>query len=72
MQLKIQKKLAAQVLKASKNDIWLDPDRLDEIKESITKVDIKSLIKDKAIKSKKTRGISRYRARKRKIQKRQI
>ena len=69
MQLKIQKKLAARLLKASKNDIWLDPNRLDEIKESITKVDIKSLIKDKAIKSKKTRGISRYRARERKIQK---
>jgi len=69
MQLKIQKRLAAQLLKASENDIWLDSNRLDEIKESITKVDIKSLIKDKAIKSKKTRGISRHRARERKIQK---
>jgi len=69
MQLKIQKRLAAQLLKASQNDIWLDSNRLDEIKESITKADIKSLIKDKAIKSKKIRGVSRYRARERKIQK---
>ena len=69
MQLKIQKRLAAQILKSSKNDIWLDSDRLEEIKDSITKADIKSLIKDKAIKSKKKRGISRYRIRKIQIQK---
>ena len=69
MQLKIQKRLAAQILKASKNDIWLDSSRLEEIKEGITKADIKSLIKDKAIKSKKSRGISRFRARKIKLQK---
>ena len=70
MQIKIQKRLAAQLLKASKNDIWLDSGRLDEIKEAITKSDIKSLIKDKAIKSKKRVGISRHRARKRDVQKR--
>ena len=69
MQLKIQKRLAAQLLKASKNDIWLDSSRLDEIKEAITKADIKSLIKDKAIKAKKIRGISRDRIRKNKRQK---
>ena len=69
MQLKIQKRLAAQILKASENDIWLDSNRLDEIKEAITNADIKSLIKDKAIKAKKRRGISRYRIRKRNSQK---
>lgn len=69
MQLKIQKRLAARILKASQNDIWLDSGRLDEIKEAITKVDIKSLIKDKAIKPKKRKGISRYRIRRKKEQK---
>ncbi len=69
MQLKIQKRLAAQILKSSENDIWLDSNRLDELKEAITKADIKSLIKDKAIKAKKIRGISRYRTRKRNQQK---
>ncbi|MBU4086969.1 MAG: 50S ribosomal protein L19e [Nanoarchaeota archaeon] len=69
MQLKIQKRLAAQILKSSENNIWLDSNRLDEIKEAITKADIKSLIKDNAIKSRKIRGISRGRARKRNIQK---
>lgn len=69
MQIRIQKRLAARILKSSKNDIWLDPNRLEEIKEAITKADITSLIKDKAIKGKKIRGISRGRARKRNIQK---
>jgi large subunit ribosomal protein L19e len=70
MQLKIQKRLAARVLKSSKSNICLDTDRLDEIKEAITKADIKSLIKDKAIKAKKVRGISKFRIRKANAQKR--
>ncbi|MBW2976675.1 50S ribosomal protein L19e [Candidatus Woesearchaeota archaeon] len=69
MKLTIQKRLAAQILKSSENAIWLDPNRLEEIKEAITKADIKSLIKDDAIKARRKRGISRYRARKRKKQK---
>ena len=70
MELKLQKRLAAQILKCSKNRIWLDPTRLDEIKEAITKVDIKGLINDNAIKKKKIKGISRGRTRKRIEQKR--
>ena len=63
MKFKIQKRLSARVLKSSKKKIWFDSNRLEEIKEAITKADIRSLIKDKAIKAKKTRGISRYRTR---------
>jgi large subunit ribosomal protein L19e len=70
MQLKIQKRLAAQILKSSEKNIWLDSSRLDEMKDAITKADVKSLIKDKAIKGKKKRGISRFRIRKRQVQKR--
>lgn len=69
MQLKIQKRIAARIMKSSENRIWLDSNRLDEIKDAITKADIKSLIKDKAIKSKKIQGISRFRIRKIKSQK---
>lgn len=64
MKLKMQKRLAAEILKSSVKKIWLDGNRLDEIKEAITKADIKSLIKDKAIKAKRIRGTSRYRIRK--------
>ena len=70
MQLKIQKILAAQILKCSKNKIWLDPSRLDEIKEAITKIDIRNLINQGIIKRKPYVGTSRFRARKRLIQKR--
>ena len=69
MKLKIQKRLAAQILKSSKSNIWLDSSRLDEIKDAITKADVKSLIKDKAIKGKKIRGISKGRTRYAKKQK---
>jgi large subunit ribosomal protein L19e len=70
MELKVQKKLAAAVLKCSKSRIKFDPERLDEIKEAITKVDIKSLIKDNAISRKPVNNTSRFRARKKIVQKR--
>ncbi len=69
MIVKIQKRLAARVLKCSESNVWLDPSRLEEIKEAITKADIKSLVKDKAIIAKKRIGTSKYRTRKNKLQK---
>ncbi|MBW2988972.1 50S ribosomal protein L19e [Candidatus Woesearchaeota archaeon] len=70
MKLNKRKRLAAQILKCSKKRIRLDQDRLEEIKESITKADIRSLIKDKAISKVHVKGVSRGRARKRLVQKR--
>ncbi len=70
MKLNNQKRIAASLLKTSKKNVWLDPNRLDEIKEAITKTDIRALIADKAIKGKPKRGVSRSRARKIIIQKR--
>ena len=64
MQLKIQKRLAARIFKTGEKKIWLDSTRLDEVKEAITKSDIKSLIKDKAIKQKKNQETSRARVKK--------
>lgn len=64
MRLTIQKRLAASVLGCSKKRIRFDPERLSEIKESITKADIKTLIGNEAIMVKPARGISRSRARK--------
>lgn len=69
MKLKIQKKLAADVLDCSEKRVKFDTERLDEIKESITKADIKSLIKDSAIYSIPKKGVSRGKARKIQIQK---
>ena len=64
----IQKKLASQILKCSKKRIWFDPGSLDEIKEAITKVDVRSLINQGIIKRKPIKGVSKSRARKRKEQ----
>ena len=69
MRLKTQKSLAANLLKCSKKRIVFDSERLDEIKESITKKDIDNLIKDKCIKKKQIKGVSRVRANKIKRQK---
>lgn len=49
MELDMQRRLAAKILKCGINKIYFDPSRLKEIKEAITKSDIRSLIKDKAI-----------------------
>jgi len=64
MELKVQKRLAARLLKASKKRVKFDPERLSDIKEAITKTDIRALIGEKAIKKKQEKGVSRARARK--------
>ena len=69
MKLKVQKRLAAAVLKCSPKRVWFDEDRLSDIKESITKQDLKGLIADGAIRLKPVKSISQGRARKKKIQK---
>ena len=70
MKLKSQKRIAAQVLKVGLNKVWLDPERVDDIKEAITKADIRSLIKSGVIKAQKLKTISRARFRKKLEQKR--
>jgi large subunit ribosomal protein L19e len=63
MKLTIQKRLAGEVLKCSKKKIVFDSERIEEIKQSITRADIKKLIIDYAIVKKKINGPSRVRAR---------
>jgi len=69
MELKVQKRLASQVLKCSPKRVTFDVERLEEIKESITKVDIRKLVGEGAITRKPVKGISRVRARARQKQK---
>ena len=49
MKVNNQKRLAAQLLKCSEKRIRFDPDKLSDIKEAITKIDIRGLINDKVI-----------------------
>lgn len=69
MKLTSQRRIAAQILKVGQNRILFDQEKLSEIKEAITKSDLRSLISDKVIKAKPTNNTSRFRARKIKKQK---
>ncbi len=69
MELKVQKRLAGKILKCSPSRIRLDSLRLSDIKEAITKADIRSLIREGAVTKKPIKGISRFHARKIKLQK---
>jgi large subunit ribosomal protein L19e len=69
MKLDIKKKLAAKTMNVGKDRILFDNSRLDEIKEAITKQDIRDLVQSRAIKIKEIKG--RRRKEKRKTRKRQ-
>ena len=69
MNLKLQKKLVAKVAGVSKKRVKLDTASFEEIKEAITKKDIKNLISEGLVTVKPKRGISRARANKNKKQK---
>ena len=64
MNLNVQKRIAAKILKCSPKKVKLDQSQAEEIKESITKRDISGLIKSKAIVKKAGQETSRGRARK--------
>ncbi len=68
MMLKLQKRIAADILKVSPKKIYFDPARLKEIKEAITRADIVNLIKARAI-SKNPTSRSRLRIKNLKLQK---
>lgn len=68
--MKLQKKLAARILKSTVHRIKLDSNELPAIKEAITKADIKGLIKSGLIRSVKIKGKGNFHSRKIKAQKR--
>jgi len=77
MKLKAQKRLAASIEGVSQKRVRIDLKRLEELdislddfKQSITKDDIRSYIKKQVIEILPPRGISKVRARKRKVQRR--
>lgn len=65
----LQKRLAAQLLKVGKNKIWLDPTKLKDIGDAITKIDITELIKEKIIKKMPVAGVKRRAGKLRQIRK---
>jgi large subunit ribosomal protein L19e len=70
MKVSGQKTISARILGVGKNKVWFDKNKLSEIKEAITKADLRSLIGQRIIQKKPDQGTSRVRARKRIIQRR--
>lgn len=65
MALKTQRRLAAEILGVGINRVKFMPEKLNEIKEAITRKDIEELIKEGAIKKKPIKGYKRRAGRKR-------
>ena len=72
LKLTFQKRLAADLLKCGIHRVKLDPEKLEEISEAITREEIRQLIKDGAIEKKQKKGVSRARVRARKRKKRGV
>jgi len=68
--LKLQKRLAASVMKCGKRKIWLDPNEVNEISMANSRQAIRKLVKDGFIIRKPQKIHSRARVRKRRIAKR--
>ncbi|MBI4150593.1 50S ribosomal protein L19e [Candidatus Woesearchaeota archaeon] len=64
----LQKRLAGKLLKCSPIRVWINPDKLDEIKGAITKADIRRLIAQGLITKDALYGGSKVRARARQEQ----
>ena len=64
MKLRTQRRIAAQLLKCGETRIKFDETKLSEIKEAITKSDVRGLIKDDTIQKKPVVSISGGRSRK--------
>ena len=70
MNLRNQKRISSKILSVGKHRVWIDPQRLAEVKDAITKADLVTLIKSGVIRKKPENGHSMGRTRKNKLQKR--
>ncbi len=69
MKLTNQKRLAADIMKIGKSRVWINPERVEDVEEVITRAEIRGLINDGVIQALPQKGISRGRARIRHLQK---
>jgi large subunit ribosomal protein L19e len=62
MDLKNQRRMAAELLKCGVNRVWVDPNRSEDVSDAITRADVRTLINSGAIASRQKKGVSRGRA----------
>ena len=67
MKLTNQKRLAADIMKIGRSRVWIDPERSEEVEEVITRAEIRGLINDGAIQALPQKGVSKGRARVRRV-----
>ena len=67
--LKNQKRMAAEVLGCGVNRVWIDPDKIEDVANCITRADIRTAIASGTIKAKPKNGTSYGRIRKAAAQK---
>ena len=66
----MKKRIVQSLYNVGLKRIWIDPTKLKEVKEAITKNDVKGLVKKGIIIIKQNHGSSRFRIRKANIQSR--
>jgi large subunit ribosomal protein L19e len=69
MNLKNQRRMAAEILKCGENRVWIHPDYIEDVSEKITRGDIRSAIDQGLIQSRQKKGVSKSNVRKAKAQK---
>lgn len=62
--LRVQRRMAADLLDCGQNRVWIDPLEQDEVASAITREDIRRLIRQDVIQKREEEGTSRSRARK--------
>ncbi len=70
MDLKNQKRIAAQMLKCGESRVWIDPNKTEDVADAITRSDVRTLISSGTVAARQKRGVSRGRANYLKTQKR--
>lgn len=63
MNLRNQKRMAARLLGCGVNRVWIDPNKLEDLEDAITRADIRTAIASGTIKKLQINGISRGRTR---------
>jgi len=63
MGVKTVRRLAADILKVGESRIWIDPERLEEVENAVTRADVRRLIKSGIIRKRPASTPSRVRAR---------
>ncbi len=61
MNLKAQRRMAAEIMKCGKNRVYFEPYLIEDISMAITREDIRNLIKEGVIRKKYVKGISKTR-----------